>query len=126
MVLERRTYDPGFPAIRASGDPGVIARGRYLVHGPAHCSGCHGADAARADLDASRDRPLSGGLEFHLPIGTIRAANITGDRQTGIGGMRDEEIARSLRFGVGRNGRALAPFMPFADLSDEDLTAVIS
>ena len=126
LVLERRTYDPGFPAIHASSDPAVVARGRYLVHGPAHCTGCHGDPSRKADFDAGREGPLSGGVEFHLPIGTIRTANITADRETGIGNMRDEEIARSLRFGVGRNGRTLVPFMPFANLSDEDLTAVIS
>jgi mono/diheme cytochrome c family protein len=125
-VLERRTYDPGYPAIHASADPAVVARGRYLVHGPAHCTGCHGDPRHKADFLAGRDGPLTGGVEFHLPIGTVRSANITGDRETGIGGMRDEEIARSLRFGVRRDGRALAPFMPFANLSDEDLTAIVS
>jgi hypothetical protein len=35
-------------------------------------------------------------------------------------------IARSLRYGVARDGRALFDFMPFHNLSDEDLTAVIS
>ena len=69
MVLERRTYDPGYPAIRASADPAVIARGRYLVHGPAHCTSCHGDPRHKADFLAGRDGPLSGGVEFHLPIG---------------------------------------------------------
>ena len=126
LVLERRTYDPGYPAIRASADPAVIARGRYLVHGPAHCTSCHGDPRHKADFLAGRDGPLSGGVEFHLPIGTIRSANITGDPQTGIGGLRDHEIARALRFGVRRDGRALAPFMPFANISDQDLTAIVS
>jgi mono/diheme cytochrome c family protein len=114
LVLERRSYDPGYPAVKASSDPAVIARGRYLAYGAAHCVDCHGGLA------------LSGGVEFHLPFGTVRTANITPDRETGIGAMRDEEIARSLRYGVGRNGRTLLPFMPFADLSDEDLTAIVS
>jgi mono/diheme cytochrome c family protein len=122
MVLERRTYDPGYPALRASADPAVIARGRYLVHGPAHCVDCHSAPGAVA----GGERALSGGVEFRLPIGTIRSANLTADRDTGIGAMRDEEIARSLRYGVRRDGRALAPFMPFGDLSDADLAAIIS
>ena len=126
MVMERRTYDPGYPAVRASADPAVIARGRYLVHGPAHCTSCHGDPAHKADFLAGKDGPLSGGHEFRLPVGTIRSANLTADRETGIGGMRDEEIARSLRFGVRRDGRVLAPFMPFANVSDEDLTAIIS
>jgi hypothetical protein len=35
-------------------------------------------------------------------------------------------IARSLRYGVARDGRALFDFMPFHNLSDEDLVAVLS
>jgi mono/diheme cytochrome c family protein len=126
LVLERRSYDPGYPPVKASSDPAVIARGRYLALGPAHCIDCHGGAEARAALAAGQPVALSGGMEFHLPVGTIRTANITSDRETGIGGMRDEEIARSLRHGVRRDGRALLPFMPFADLSDEDLTAIVS
>jgi mono/diheme cytochrome c family protein len=126
MVLERRTYDPGYPAVRASADPAVIARGHYLVHGPAHCTSCHGDPTRKADFLAGREGPLSGGVEFRLPVGTIRSANLTADPETGIGGMRDEQIARSLRFGVRRDGRVLAPFMPFANVSDEDLTAIVS
>lgn len=126
LVLKQRTYDPGYPAIRASSDPAVIARGRYLVHGPAHCTACHGDPKRRADFEAGRDGPLSGGLEFKLPVGVIRSANITADPRAGIGGLRDEEIARALRFGVRRDGRPLVPFMPFADVSDDDLRAIIS
>lgn len=52
--------------------------------------------------------------------------NITPDDETGIGKLPDSLIARSLRYGVERNGHAILDFMPFHNLSDEDLTAVIS
>ncbi|HMP32344.1 MAG TPA: hypothetical protein PKD85_22235, partial [Saprospiraceae bacterium] len=35
-------------------------------------------------------------------------------------------IARSLRYSVNRNNGHLFPFMPFQELSDEDLTAIVS
>jgi mono/diheme cytochrome c family protein len=126
VVLERRTYDVPMPAITASQDPAVIARGRYLAYGPAHCLDCHGDMSRKADALAGRDVPLSGGLAFELPVGTMRTANITPDPETGIGAVSDGQLARALRYGVGRHGRKLVPFMPFANLSDEDLTAVIS
>ena len=126
VVLERRAHDVPLPPIAASSDPVTIARGRYLVYGPGHCIDCHGDPARRADFQSGKDGPLSGGVEFHLPIGTIRTPNITPDVATGIGGVSDGALARALRHGVRRDGRTLAPFMPFADLSDEDLTAVIS
>ena len=61
-----------------------------------------------------------------MPVGTSRAPNITPDVETGIGRYRDEELARVLRHGVHPSGRAMLPFMPFADLADSDLVAVIS
>jgi mono/diheme cytochrome c family protein len=111
-----------YPEIRASSDPDVIERGRYLAVGPAHCTACH-ARPAEADTPEPH---LSGGESFELPIGTIYVPNITPDVETGVGRYSDAELARVLRHGVDRRGRALLGFMPFADLSDEDLTAVIS
>ena len=116
VVRENRTFDRPYPEIHASTDPAVIERGRYLAMGPAHCVSCHGN--AQGDL--------VGGMAFHLPVGTVRSANITPDRETGIGRYRDEELARVLRYGVHPSGRAMLPFMPFADLADSDLVAVIS
>lgn len=124
--LERRSYQAPLPDITASTDPMIIARGAYLANGPAHCRECHGAVEQRAELAVGKPTPLSGGLDLKLPIGIFRPANITSDPETGIGKLSDGQIARALRYGVRRDGRALMPFMPFADLSDEDLRAVIS
>jgi len=125
-VRADRKLDAPYPDIHASGDPAVIERGRYLVRGPAHCADCHSPPDQRAALEAGQDVPLSGGFEFHLPVGTIRVPNITPDPETGVGRRSDPEIARVLRYGVHADGRMVLPFMPFADLSDDDLTAVIS
>jgi mono/diheme cytochrome c family protein len=65
-------------------------------------------------------------MEFHTPVGTFRVPNITTDSETGIGRLKDEEIARLIRYGVKPNGQAALPFMPYANLSDDDLTAIIS
>jgi mono/diheme cytochrome c family protein len=112
-LLSGRTFDAPLPELYASTDPAVIERGRYLVRGPAHCTGCHGED-------------LAGGRDFKIPIGIFRTPNLTPDLVTGIGARSDGEIARALRHGVGHDGRALLAIMPFAHLSDEDLVAVIS
>ena len=69
---------------------------------------------------------MSGGIKFELPVGTFYVPNITSDPETGIGAKRDEELARLIRYGVKADGRAALPFMPFADLADDDLTAIIS
>lgn len=118
-------FDAPYPQIKASTDSTVIARGKYLVYGPAHCADCHATPESLAEVDKGGIAVLSGGRAFNIPIGVIYSRNITSD-ETGIGHFRDEEIARSLRFGVGHDGRAIFDFMPFHNASDEDLTAIIS
>jgi mono/diheme cytochrome c family protein len=114
---------PDDDGIHAVDDPGVVDRGRYLVYGPAHCAVCHGDPQA----PYSEDVPLSGGRKFDLrPLGTLSAPNITSDPAAGIGALSDATLVRSLRYGISRDGRPLAPLMPFADLSDDDLQAVLS
>jgi mono/diheme cytochrome c family protein len=123
-VRATREVDAPYPDIKASKDPAVIERGRYLVEGAAHCGECHGTVEPKA---ASRlGRPLQGGLEFELPVGTFRVPNITPDAETGIGNVEDKALARLIRYGVKPNGQMALPFMPYADLSDEDITAIIS
>lgn len=119
---ERRRYDAPYPDVHASTDPAVIARGSYLVNGPLHCSACHG------DPDAHGDRaaPLSGGLEYPLPLGTVVVPNITPDRETGIGTRTDGELARVLRYSVHADGHVVLPFMRVQQTSDEDLSAILS
>jgi mono/diheme cytochrome c family protein len=123
-VRANRTVDAPYPNIHASKDPTVIERGRYLVEGPAHCGECHGAVDPPA---VSRiGRPLVGGQEFKLPVGTFRVPNITSDVETGVGAIKDEALARLIRYGVKPDGHTALPFMPYANLSDDDLTAIIS
>lgn len=120
------TYDPPAPAIAASTDTAVIARGRYVVRTLANCASCHGDPARRAEGEEGKDIPLSGGNRWDIPPGTIYARNITSDSASGLGRVSDGAIARAIRYGVGPDGRALLPFMEVQGLSDEDLVAVVS
>jgi cytochrome c553 len=98
------------------------ARGEYIVRSVAVCGGCHAADSK------DPDGALSGGKEFHdWRIGTARAANLTSDADTGLGTWSEAEIVRALRNGQSKNGRLLAPVMPyewFHEMSDDDAYAV--
>lgn len=119
-------YDAPFPELKASTDSAVIARGKYLALGPAHCADCHASPDSRALVEKGIEVPLSGGNKFDLPIGDVFVRNITPDKETGIGRYTDPQIARMLRYGVRPDGTAVLPFMPFHNTSDEDLTAIIS
>ena len=120
-------YNAPYPAIKASKDSSMIARGRHLVLGPAHCVDCH-SPIKNVDsvLALKQEPPLSGGYKFDLPFGVYYTRNLTPDSATGIGNMTDGEIARVLRYSVKQNGEAMVQFMPIQNMSDEDLTAIIS
>jgi len=126
LLRSQDTFDAPYPDIIASTDSSLIERGKYLVYGPAHCAYCHAPSDEFKLVEAGEIVPLSGGNIFALPVGNIYVPNITSDKSTGIGSFTDDELARTLRYGVKRNGHALLDFMPFYDVSDEDLTAIIS
>ena len=119
-------FDAPFPALTASADSAIIARGHYVVRTVANCAQCHGDMNQHAAMVNGADVPLSGGYTFDIPPGKFHVYNITPDDETGIGKVPDGALARALRHGVGREGRALLPFMEMQGLSDSDLVAVIS
>jgi mono/diheme cytochrome c family protein len=119
-------YDAPYPEITASSDSTMIARGKYLVYGPAHCAGCHNPPDRAREVENGIDHLLIGGGEFILDPGIIRSRNLTPDMETGIGKLTDGEVARVMRNSIGHDGRPIFPFMPFQNMSDYDVTAIIS
>ena len=98
--------------------PALIEKGAYLARA-GDCVACH----------TSHDggKPFAGGLGIASPIGTIYSTNITPDKQTGIGNWTYGEFERAVRRGIGHDGSALYPAMPFpsyAKVSDEDTQAL--
>jgi mono/diheme cytochrome c family protein len=122
-----KKYEAPLPDIKASADSAVIARGKYLAFGPSHCATCHVPMDKSMEVENGLEIPLSGGWELEIPgFGKFRAPNITPDPETGIGKLSDGELARTLRHAVGSDGRLIAPFMPYQNMSDDDVQALIS
>ena len=119
-------YEAPYPNIQSSKDSNIIARGRHIANTIAHCNDCHSKANNDSLLNLGQEVSLSGGVAFKLPVGTIYSANITSDSLYGIGKFTDKEIARVLRYGVHPDGAVVYDFMPFHNLSDTDLTAVLS
>lgn len=129
LALETLTYGcrhaqvplPILPAKGAAEVAALRARGESIVRNVSVCGGCH---AGKGEPDG----PLSGGREFKdWRIGIARAANLTPDPETGLGGWSDADIVRALRNGQRRDGRLLAPVMPyewFHEMADDDALAV--
>jgi len=129
MVSWNKTYDIPYPDLKVSADSAVIARGQYLVHGPAHCVSCHvGSMQEMIDADKGEPVALKGGVVFPLgPLGTISPPNLTPDTETGLGRFEDGQVFRMMRHAVRPNGTGtLAVMMPFWNMADEDLVAVVS
>jgi hypothetical protein len=73
------------------------------------------------------DEPaLSGGFGLEIPPGKFYAPNITPDLETGIGNYNDGELYRMLRYNIRRDGRACVDFMPFINMTNEDIYAIIA
>jgi mono/diheme cytochrome c family protein len=109
--------------------PARLQRGQYLVEHISLCYGCHTKfDAKGRDVPQFVAAKGSGQVLVDEPGFRLVAPNITPDPDTGIGNWTDDELARAIREGIGRDGRALFPMMryqSFRHMSDEDLAAVI-
>jgi mono/diheme cytochrome c family protein len=111
--------------------PERLARGDYLVNHVTICIECHSQPDWKDRNTPIPPDTLGAGQSFSilkgLP-GNVFAPNITPDPDTGAGNWTDDQLARAIREGIGHDGRALFPFMPYQDfraLSDEDLASII-
>jgi mono/diheme cytochrome c family protein len=90
--------------LAAGADFAQIERGRYLTIA-ADCAACH--------TDPDQNRPFAGGRAIETPFGNVVAANITPDRETGIGSWSDAQFDAAVRQGRMPDGKRLYPAMPF-------------
>ena len=109
--------------------PERLKRGEYLVEHVSLCYGCHTTfDAKGKDMLQLLAAKGSGRVMADQGDFRVVAPNITPDPETGIGKWTDDELARAIREGIARDGRALFPMMPyrtFSHMSDEDLASII-
>lgn len=110
----------------------TIGRGNYLVNQVTMCGVCHTPRVGGDWLGGERaDKFLAGGGVFDDRENgyKIATSNITQDKETGIGAWTDDEIARSIRDGVRKNGQLMYPPMPFPSfgvMSDDDVRAIVA
>jgi mono/diheme cytochrome c family protein len=109
--------------------PQRAERGRYLFNSAFACADCHSAhDNSNPDHPVLANMLGAGEImPFDNLPGRIVASNLTPDRDTGAGTWTDDQLARAIREGIGHDGRALFPMMPYKHyrrMSDEDLASV--
>lgn len=96
-----------------------LRRGQYLVVA-GDCMSCHLRDGGE---------PLAGGLGLKTPFGLIYSANITSDKQTGIGAWTSDQFYHAMHDGIGVHGENLYPAFPypwFRRASREDIDAIFA
>ena len=107
------------------GNP-VLERGAYLVTGVMNCGNCHSPKGPPAAV-AGKD--FSGGLSWDVPPFKVTAANITQDKETGIGSWSDADIKKLLRTGMRPNGTPIAAIMPtgfYGIITESDMDAIVA
>jgi mono/diheme cytochrome c family protein len=106
----------------------LVERGSYLVNGILTCGNCHTPRGPGGVFDNARR--LSGGPQtWDEPAFTVKGANITPDKETGIGDWSAADLKRSLLEGVRPNGVPLAPLMPYGFykmFTPRDIDAVVA
>lgn len=113
---------PSYPVeqvdLRVEATPERVARGKVIAN--MLCSQCH--------MDSKTGR-LTGHRMPDLPpeFGNAYSKNITQDKDVGIGGWTDGEIAFLLRTGINRKGKYTPPWMPkLPRIDDEEIASIIA
>ncbi len=108
-----------------------IAYGKYLVDG-ASCTDCH---TPSVKGEPKMDEYLSGGQEIPLPENTVlRPANITPDKETGIGSWTKEQFIQRFKSSLKPEYRntsikpgefnTIMPWTVYGTMTEEDLGAI--
>ena len=107
-----------------------LAVGKYVIT-MAGCVECH-TPFERGKIVA--DKKFSGGREFALPSGTLHTANITPDKETGIGGWTKEAFVERFKAYADSSYvpqkvaagemQTIMPWMMYAGMSEKDLGAI--
>ena len=125
----------------------LVKRGEYLAT-VGGCGDCHTPKSASMKPDSTRllsgspsdaaapSKPVkagetvssAGSTAFHGPWGISYAANLTPDKETGIGGEYTEALfIKAMRTGKSPDGGSILPPMPwqnYSKMTDDDLKAL--
>lgn len=119
----------GVPSATRPDSSDSVAYGGYLTT-IAACMDCH---TQMGEKGPQMDKYMAGGTEFNFPNGTVRTANITPDKETGLGTW--DKASFIAKFRAFSDPSAAAPVgasdmntpMPwyfYAGMTDEDLGAI--
>lgn len=104
-----------------------LERGKYLMDSVVACGNYHTPKGPDGKAIASME--LAGGNPIDSPVFHAIPANITPDKETGIGAWTDAQIIDAIRNGRRPDGTIIGPPMPipfYRNMSDSDVTAIVT
>lgn len=127
IIAPTHAVQTDFSGIADEAQKLIVQRGSYLVH-TAGCADCH---TPQGPQGPALDAYLSGGIMLaNSTEGSIISANLTPDKETGLGNIPDAIVMRAIRSGVYHSGRRInfraMPWAGFSNLSEEDLRAIVA
>lgn len=105
-----------------------VAFGRYVADGLCACFGCHSADfKTMNELEPEKSEGYYGGGNplINMERELVPSANITMDKETGIGTWTKEQFYEAVKFGKNPKGGPLYyPMFPHTTLTDSEVNSI--
>lgn len=116
--------------IRVPDSSNQLALGKYVANALCACFACHSADFAKMDeLNPEKSLGFYGGGNpmLNLQGEMVPSANITMDKETGIGKWTRDQFLEAVKYGKNPVGGPLHyPMFPHTTLSDEEVDAIFA
>lgn len=109
----------------------AVEWGKYLANSIYNCYACHSADfKTNNELDVEKSVGFYGGGNKMLDengVNTVLTANITMDKETGIGNWTEEDFIKTVKYGTRPNGQPVKyPMEPYAGLDSAEVKAIFA
>lgn len=107
----------------------AMALGNYYVNAVFRCYECHSPEMVPNDLNPTSSKKYNAGGKTMADEekNKVKVANITPDKETGIGNYSVEEFRKLMRTGIRHNGKPLSyPMFPLPALTDQELDAIFT
>lgn len=105
-----------------------VAFGKYICTAKIECYSCHSPSFETINIMEPEKTPgyFSGGNAMPDLEGVIiNTANLTMDKETGIGNWTEQQFIEAVRFGKRPDGRGMRyPMEPFPEMSDQEVSAI--
>ena len=106
----------------------MIALGKYVANGLATCFPCHSADFKKMDLLVPENTAGfygGGNPMLNMEGETVYSANLTMDKETGIGNFTRQQFLEAVKYCKNpRGGSLVYPMFPHTTLTDQEVNAV--